>query len=270
MGRGVRAHVNVVGYNRRVEVNRKYLLKTWVRVILFCGFAFLWMVVISLAGLRRGDYTPIIAVAGSAVVAITIGVWSRQKGLLLFQEPTPDRAIAYYHRWAKSTSKLNTLALTTFQSALAAALYGQFDRAREELASMNWRTLPPIFQGYEVYIHSLLAIFEVKDYSRALRLAQEARDLCDAPEKFPGVKKSLVALDANVAVCELLVGKNDSGILDRLDKASKELPGVSAAIPAWALAGYHTRVGQSAEAEKYLAVVRRLLPHCTMLHDPRV
>ena len=121
-----------------------------------------------------------------------------------------------------------------------------------------------------MYIHSLLAIFEVKDYSRALRLAQEARDLCDAPEKFPGVNKSLVALDANVAVCELLVGKNDSGILDRLDKASKELPGVSAAIPAWALANYQTKLGQEVEAEKSLAIVKRLLPHCTILHDPHM
>ena len=230
----------------------------------------LWMIVISLGGLRRRDYTPIIAVAGSIVVAVTISVWSRRKGLLLFREPSPDHAIAYYHSCAKRAPNWRTLALAAFQSAYAAALYGQFDRAREELASVRWTTLPPMYEGFEVYIHSLLALFEAKDYSKALRLAQEARDLCDASEKFPGVKKSRAALDANVAVCELLVGKNDSEVLGRLDRASKELPGVSAAIPAWALANYQTKLGQEVEAEKSLAIVKRLLPHCTILHDPHM
>jgi hypothetical protein len=127
-----------------------------------------------------------------------------------------------------------------------------------------------MYQGFETYIHSLLAIFEAKDYTRALSLAEQARDFSDVSEKFPGAKKSRVALEINVAVCEMLTGKSNPGVVTRLDRASKELSGVAAAIPSWALAVHHTRSGDAATAERYLAVVRRLLPHDTPLNDPVV
>ena len=67
--------------------------------------------------------------------------------------------------------------------------------------------------------HSLLAIFEAKDYARALLLAEEARDLSEASKKLPGVETSRATLDANVAVCELLSGKNNP----KTSKKTKDL-----------------------------------------------
>jgi hypothetical protein len=156
--------------------------------------------------------------------------------------------------------------MAAYSSSFAAVLYGQFDRAREELAVVNWNSLPPMYQGFEAYIHSLLAIFEAKDYARALGLAQEARDYCNVSEVFPGVKTSRDALEANVVVCELLAGKSSAAMLDQLSRAVKELPGVSPAIPAWALAAYFKKLGQHAAAAEQAAVVRRLAPHCSCLN----
>ena len=214
--------------------------------------------------LRRGEYATG-AVVSLVAIAGPLGVFllARRKALLVFKYPTPDRAIALYHGFKPRSQ--DSVALMADNSAFALALYGEFDRAREELASINWSALPPIYQGYEAYIHSLLAIFEAGDYSRAFTFAKEARDLCDVSDKFPGVKKSRVALDANVAVCELLAGNNASVLLTQLDSASRELPGVSAAIPAWALAAHHTRAGEFVEARRYAAIVTRLVPHCTPL-----
>ena len=123
-----------------------------------------------------------------------------------------------------------------------------------------------MYQGFEAYVHSLLAIFERKDYARALILAQEARDFCTVSEAFPGSKTSRAALEANVAVCELLAGRSDPTLLDQLNHAVKELPGVSPAIPAWALATYNKKLGQDATAAEYMAVVQKLLPHSACLH----
>ena len=162
----------------------------------------------------------------------------------------------------------NGKAMAAYTSAFAAVLYGRFERAREELASVNWATLPPMYQGFETYIHSLLAIFEAKDYPRALSLAEEARDLSNVSEKFPGAKQNRVALEANVAVCEMLTGKGDSELVTRLDRASKELSGVASALPSWALAVHYTRSGDATAAERDLAVVKRLLPRDTPLNDP--
>jgi hypothetical protein len=141
-----------------VEANTKHLLRSWAVVVFFCGLVLVGLTVGVIAGLRRGEYTPVVAVALGLVVATFSILRARRKALLLFRESTPDRAIAFYH---SSTKRIpNGKAMAAYQSAFAALVYGQFDRAREEVASVNWATLPPLYQGFEAYIHSLLAIFE--------------------------------------------------------------------------------------------------------------
>ena len=85
--------------------------------------------------------------------------------------------------------------------------------------------------------------------------------------KVPGLASGGAAHDANVAVCELLTGKSNPELLSRLDKACKDFPGVSPAIPSWALAIYYAKAGQPEAAECYSSIVRRLLPHSILLHD---
>jgi hypothetical protein len=243
-----------------VNANAKHLLKWWGVAVFFGGLCIFGLI----AGLVRGDYKPVAFISiALCVVALNI-YFARRRALRLFQEPSPDRAIAYYHASARRVP--NGKAMAAYLSGFAAVLYGQFDRAREELAAVNWTSLPPLYQGFEAYIHSLLAIFERGDYTRALVLAQEARDFCTVSEAFPGSKTSRAALDANVAVCELLAGRSDSAVLDRLNRAVKDLPGVSPAIPAWALATYNKKLGQDAVAAEYMAVVQRLVPHSSCLH----
>ena len=92
------------------------------------------------AALRRGDYIPVAAVSvGLAFAAITI-LRARRKTQLLFKDSSPDRAIAFYHGSMKR--RPNGKAMAAYMSAYAALLYGQFDRAREELASVNWGVNP--------------------------------------------------------------------------------------------------------------------------------
>lgn len=243
-----------------MNANVKHLLKGW-GVVLFLGGLCIFGLI---TGLARRDYTPAVALSVAAVMVALNIYYARRRALRLFQEATPDRAIAYYHR---STRRIpNGKAMAAYLSGFAAVLYGQFDRAREELAAVNWTSLPPMYQGFEAYVHSLLAIFERQDYARALVLGQEARDLCSVSDAFPAGKTSRAALEANVAVCELLAGRSDTSLLDRLEQSVKELPGVSPAIPAWALAIYNKRLGQDAAAAEYMAVVQRLAPHAACLH----
>jgi len=68
----------------------------------------------------------------------------------------------------------------------------------------------------------------------------------------------------------MLTGNNSSEVVTRLDGASQGLSGVAAVIPSWALAVHYTRSGDAVAAERYLAVVKRLLPHNTPLNDPVV
>lgn len=252
-------------YNLAVNPNTKHLVKWWAVILAAGGLLLVGMTFGVIGGLRRGEYTPVVALAiGVAFAAFSV-LRGRRKALALFRETTPDRAIAFYHRAFKRAP--NGKALAAHSSAYAAVLYGEFDRAREELGSLNWDALPPMYQGFEAHIHSLLAIFQAKDYLKALLLAEEARDLTEASKSLPGVATSREAHDANVAICELLTGKRDPELLSQLDRACKNLPGVAPAIPSWALATYYAKSGQSEAAKRYSSIVRRLLPHSILLHD---
>jgi hypothetical protein len=244
-----------------VNANVSHLLKIWGIAVFFLGLCIFGLI----AGLLRGDYKPA-AFLSVAVAVVALNMYlARRRALRLFQDPTADRAIAYYHSSARKNP--SSRAMTAYLSGYAAVLYGQFDRAREELATVNWISLPPLYQGFEAYVHSLMAIFERGDYTSALALAQEARDSCAVSDAFPGSKTSRAALDAHVAVCELLGGRSDSALLDQLNRALKELPGVSPAIPAWALATHNKRIGRESVAVEYMAIVQRLLPHSPCLRD---
>jgi len=252
------------GYNLgAVNANTRHLLKWWAVIVFFVGLLLFGLI----SGLARGDYIPAVGMLVALGVMALFIRRARRKVFLLFQEATPERAIAYSH---SSTRRIpNGKAMAAYMSGLAAVLYGQFDRAREELAAVNWVSLPPMYQGFEAHVHSLLAIFEAKDYARALALAQEARDFCNVSDAFPGSKTSRAGLETLVAVCKLLTGQDSSAVLDTLCRAVKELPGVSPLIPAWALAVYHKKLGQDGAAAEYLAVVERLAPYSVCLNDLR-
>jgi hypothetical protein len=212
-----------------VNPNTKHLLKWWAVIIVAGGLLLVGMTFGLISGLHRGDYTPVIALVVGVAFATFSVLRGRRKALALFRETTPDRAIAFYHSSLKRAP--NGKALAAHSSAFAAVLYGEFDRAREELSSINWAALPPMYQGFETHIHSLLAIFEAKDYLKALLLAEEARDLTEASENLPGVATGRAAHDANVAVCELLTGKSNPELLSRLDKACKGFSGCLSGYP---------------------------------------
>lgn len=249
-------------HNRPVNANAKHLLKQWGIAIFFGGLCVFGLI----AGLVRGDYKPVVFLSVAVcVVALSIHL-ARRRALRLFQEPNPDRAIVSYH--ASMGHAPSEKAMAAYLSGFAAVLYGQFDRAREELSVVNWTSLPPMYQGFEAYVHSLLAVFESKDYNRALALAQEALDSCSVSNGFPGSKTSRTTLEANVAMCELLAGRTDPDRLERLKRAVKELPGVSPALPAWALATYYKKLGQDAKAAGYIGVVKRLVPHFACKEQP--
>ena len=222
----------------------------------------------TIAAVRRGDYTPVIGLAIGLVFLCLSVLHFRRKTRLLFRNPTPDYAIAQYHNSWKRIP--DGKAMAAYLSAFAAVLYGEYGRAREELAAVNWERCPPMYQGFESYVHSLLAIFQLRDYSKALLLAEEARDLCAVEGRFPGATKSSVALSSHVAVCRFLLGDVDRQILTQIETAARQTSGVSPAIPAWALAAYYTSEGRPEDAEEYLAIVNRLVPYGAALQDSHI
>jgi len=241
--------------------NTAHLLKSW-------GIAILLMALIGYGVVFQavhGDAVAIITVAVMMTFACSIILWGRYKRLKLYREPTPDPAIQLFHRTLKRAK--DGAALAAHSSAYAAILYGQYDRAREELCAVRWSTLLPMYQGYEVHIYALLALFQMKNAANALEFASEAKELCAANERLPGVKSSMRALEALIDCCRLLQGTGDPECESRLEQATRKLPGVAPAIPAWALTTHLRQIGNSTRASEYERIVDRLTPHCAPLHE---
>jgi hypothetical protein len=217
--------------------------------------------------IRKGDSLAYVEI-GAAACIIVMSVIRTQRGVQkAFAHPTPDQAIALYSRLQHRTP--NGKAMKAYLCAHAATLYGDFDRARQELCGVNWSSLPPMYQAFESHMHSLFAIFESRDYGRALEFAQESLDLAAVPAAFPGARTTRRALSAQVAVCRLLLGNPSDEILRELEVAVGKLPGVGRAVPAWALAGYYHRVGDEPRATRHLMIAHRLLPRSPLVADYR-
>jgi len=241
--------------------NTLHLLRLWIpsaAIVVLVGAGFVYNLV-------QGDSTAYYAIGTTACLFAGIVLWTRRRVKAVFAEPTADKAIAFYRRQMEQMPEGK--AMVAYHCALAAALYGDFDRAREELCRVNWSSLPPMYQGYESHIHSLFALFETHDYQKALEFAQEALDLCAVPSALPGADTAQRALSAHASVCRILLGIPTSQDRAELELAVDKLPGIGPAIPAWALAAHYHSAGDDGVAGKYMAISRRLLPNSPGLAD---
>jgi hypothetical protein len=213
----------------------------------------------------QGDPVALIGVTFGLALSGVVFIWARYKRMALFRESSPDSAIQFYHRRFNRTP--NGIALAAYMSAYAATLYGQYDRAREELCAIRWTNLPPLYQGFETHIHALLALFQMRNVANAMDLALEAKNFCTVDLGLPGAKTSTEAFDALILSCRAIQGESSPQAVAKLDRAIQKLPGVAPAIPAWAMAVRLRAAGLPGEAAKYERVVDQLTPHCAPLHQ---
>jgi hypothetical protein len=80
---------------------------------------------------------------------------------------------------------------------------------------------PPMYDGLRTYVLSIIALLEKRDYSKALDMALEARDLCSTSAIFPGAATSKRTLDAHVLACELFANPTKGDAASCLEKMCK-------------------------------------------------
>jgi hypothetical protein len=169
---------------------------------------------------------------------------------MLFRDRKPDRIIAHYHSSVRRIPHANAAA--AYLSALAAAFFGQYDRARQELDAVDWDQTTQVYRGHRLYVLATLALLEDTDYPKALRLARQAHEL-ESREEGGG----LPALDDVIhAVAE---GPSDEAIA-RLHKVAKRQNGLMPGMCAWALAVHYKRTGDAERAADYKEMLRMAMP----------
>lgn len=208
----------------------------------------------------RGNYMAIPVVGGVLLLAVGViwlGIWLNQRRIqIMFRSPTPERLIANYHATllqARVRKIPHADAAAAHLSALASTIYGQFDRAREELAAVDWDDAPAMYRGHRLHLLALIALLEKHDNAGALRLAAEARELerTDPAGSLPILHDAIL----------LAAGEYDDEAVGRVRKAADRKVGALPALSAWALSLHFDRVGQAAEAARYRDRVRAAAPY---------
>ena len=229
--------------------------------IAIAGGLFVAVMLAGIAGnVVRGNYmaAPLI---GSALL-LTVGViWigirlNQRRVQIMFRHPTPDRLIENYHATmlrARARKIPNADAAVAYLSAMAAAIYGQFDRAREELAAVDWESAPAMYQGHRLHMLALIALLERHDQAEALRLAAEAQELerSDPAGSLPILHDAIL----------VAAGAGDDEAIRRTRQAAGKKAGALPALCAWALWLHFDRAGQADEAARYRESAREAAPY---------
>jgi len=214
----------------------------------------------------RGNYIaiPLVLLAlVLAILSIWLGIWlNRRRIQMMFRHPTPDRLIEHYHATllqARARRIPDAEAAAACPSALAAAVYGQFDRAREELAAVDWEKSPVMYRVHRLDLLALIALLEKKDSATAMRLAKEAEDLA----RTEALAQSGRPGGLPILHHAILVAAGDSGVesVERTQRAVGKNTGAIPALCAWAMSLYFDRSGQAAEAARYRSRAKEAAPH---------
>jgi tetratricopeptide (TPR) repeat protein len=238
--------------------NTRSVLRVW--LILAVPLALMLVGVVGAA--MRGDYKTVPIVACALMVAALFFWYSRAQLRRMFRDRTPDRIIAYYHSTARRAKHANASA--AYLSAIAAAAYGQFDRARGELDAVTWSELPPLYQGYRLHALAIIRLLEQRDFEGALGLLHEAREAAAAAQT--GLTTSNAAFAIYEAIIEAASGAGEDAV-PKLEEMANRRRGLISAFSAWALALHYRRIGQADRAIPFQQLVRQITPNCAPLNE---
>jgi hypothetical protein len=203
-----------------------------------------------IGSVRNGNYTVVAIVFTALGICVLAVMLNHYRVMMLLRDRTPDRIIAHYHRSVRRIPHAHAAA--AYLSALAAAFFGQYDRARRELETVDWDQTTPMYRGHRFYVLATLALMEETDYPKALQLARQARDLESRAEGG-----GLQALDDVIhAVAE---GATEETIV-RMERVAKKQHGLMPGMCAWALAVHYKRAGQLEKAADFKEVLRMSVP----------
>lgn len=238
----------------------KSVLRVW--LILAIPVALMLVGVVGAA--MHGDYKTVPIVVAAIGFTALFFWFSRARLRRMFRDPTPDRIIAYYHATARRVP--HAQASAAYLSAIAAAAYGQFDRARSELNSIDWSAFPALYQGYRLHAMAIITLLEKRDFEGALRLLHEAREVASTGNADGGSASSKAAFAIYEAIIESASGggNDETG---KLEEMANRRRGLISAFSAWALALHFRRVGEPERAVRFQQLVREITPNCAPLNE---
>ena len=218
------------------------------------------------AAIGRGELVAPSAV-GAAVAFIALRLYlQRRKQARLLHAPNSDALVRYYAATIRDSIP-NGDALRAHASAVAAMFYGEFEKADELMAAVNWNGRGAIYEALPLHVRALTAYWRDHNYELGMALAARGRSMAETPRHIPGSATSRLSWDVLVAIGEVLDDRATPASIAVLEAGRSKLPFVSGLLPTWGLAVARQRADQQQEADALLSELRAAAPHCTPLFD---
>lgn len=240
------------------SVNHKYLLRIWIPTILIitaCLFSLI-------PGLTTSKIS-LISLPFAFFFLLLIRSRVRDGISKALQSPDPQKLEKILvDSIASFPDKDSRESFSTYHSALAYVLYGDYEQALEKVKSLDWSSKPPLLQAPYLQIQSLTHYLGQSDVSVGLRLARKAKALASCDPQWPGSKKSEMVYDAYVLIGQVLSGLPNSTVIASLEEYYKKLPIIPRLFVAWGLANAYKQTNQMEKANAMLAICKANAPYC--------
>ncbi|HEY4380492.1 MAG TPA: hypothetical protein VGN01_09115 [Acidobacteriaceae bacterium] len=161
-----------------MDRNTRHLLPYWGIALVFGSLVVAGLV----AAILRKDYGAPCAAAVTLTAFVGLTWYRRRKLWGLLQNKTAAPAVAYFR---KNGSRVpHGDAISASLCGLVLALYGDFEEARDELSTVSWDKVPPVYQGMRVQALAVIVLLQERDYRKAADLAAEMRDLVTRQRRY--------------------------------------------------------------------------------------
>jgi hypothetical protein len=236
---------------------------------LYAGWAFavvMWAVlaVSTTFATGRENYLLLFAIAGTLGFVFFQRQLVHRKQWLLLRAPNSDSLIAYYAKLIR-TSVPNGDVSRAHASAVAATCFGEFDKADEIMASIDWSGRGNLWEALPLHVRALTTYWRDHNYELGLALATRGRKMAEIPRHLPGSAMSRLSWDVLVSIGEVLADRPTPETIAVLETGRAKLPFVSGLMATWGLAVAHQRAGRTKEASELVSQLRAAAPHCRPL-----
>jgi hypothetical protein len=145
--------------------------------------------------------------------------------------------------------------------AIAFTYWGEFNAAREELAAVEWESLPPISQSTIIFIQALFAFLEKNDVQQGLQLAKESLNLAALPAYIP-FRNWLLARSQILVYIGQVLQNPDSSIISNLESRFTHSQILLKILIAWGLEKVYHQEGEVGKAHQMRAFLKNTVPNC--------
>jgi len=253
------------------QQNQKYLAGHWARSLWVVVPALLFIGALTAFNRDGGVSRFAPALGALTVLGLALGFawWTvqrvsseRSRALRL---PTPDVLLALTEKSFKQSRIPDGDAFLAQARAVALALYGEGQRARDALESVDWQRRAPIIQAAGAASQSLIASICERDFAQGMKEARRAQSLAELRPGTLGAAASNRFYATVLAFAQVLANEEDAVTLATLQASAKVKR--LATLQAIAIAGLAAHAQRLGAPEPFEALRQDLLSVAPTLHD---